>query len=364
MPNYSFALEIACNKYGEAKVRQMVARHGEAWLAGILTEHNRREAELRQEKSQRPVGVQRPPEVVIEPEAEAIKLWPVVALGAIQSGHGGAWKVWRIGKFLDGQREATGRIEIDALFSTLRSQGVSDRARQRWIRDAVKIGVITKGRSGGHTYYWLASLGKAAAAFGAEIGARPAVLKDVSALFKNGWRAEVWRCFIASRSGGNASPISQESLEKITGVPARTQSHYQAEREITCIKNFAPQNGSMPADDDIEAMKSLTGYAYFRDGDNRLNQRLPDIRTCEAVHAVAAKRGRTRNAKRELGRQSSVLLKQQASGGEQELQRLFYTSSEAAGKASGRGREAFWCKAIKSSLMVNEWRLEDGCSYA
>lgn len=277
-----------------------------------------------------------------------------MALGAIQNNHGGAWRVWRLSHHIDGN--GSGRVDRSPLSSRLDALGVTPRSRRRWVEDATQnVGVITPAEAKNGVCFYLDNLGNAARKLGARgVGSRPVELMQVDSLFKTGWRAEVWRCFIASRNIGDAMPISREKMEELTGVPPRTQRHYEEQRVVEKRANYCPTDTVDPSENFIEYLNDVFDRDYFRDNRKRLNQRLPDIRTVPGSIAKAGKKGRTRKAKIDFGRRKGLSIERRANGVEQSLDRVFYDTEKAAAKNGG-----LYCKTIKED--VNEWEEVERC---
>lgn len=223
------------------------------------------------------------------------KIWPMVGLSAVNRGHGNAWRVWVIARYLD--IEGAGKISKADLFEALKGLGVGERKRRRWFSAALKLGIIREPKHKGIVY--LAGLGRATLALGAESIGRPALI-PVSKLLTKGWRAVVWGAYLQTLNG---RPASQNKKAELTGIDPRTQRNYQAAIPVTKRKNYC-ETKFKPSQ--MPGLREVRGRAYFANHQGKVFQRLPDIVMANSV-AATCKKGRSRKAQSVVNNLSSFV---------------------------------------------------------
>lgn len=287
--------------------------------------------------------------VVYHTFKEKIKIWPLVGLAAIQNGHGGAWRAWRLAHHLD--TSGSGKIKKRVLYEFIEGLGVHPRTRRRWVRAAKELGVMAQN---GDVYH-LRSLGKAAAMFGAQdVGARAGILKGVEKLVTRGWHAHVWATWLAVRNceRTDLKPISQRVKERLSGVPPRTQRKYNQQAGLESRENYLDLGEGEFSAQDIDNLEDITGWHYFVFG-KELRQKLPDIVLVDPEHAEAGNKGRSKQARAELEQYSSI--------GEREalptdVRRLFYSSFASASRAARKDQDdkLYFARAARGVNLWNE----------
>lgn len=210
------------------------------------------------------------PQTVTEDTPEPqIKIHSLLALSAGRGNHPGALQVWYIARSLD--RTGSGVITRGDLVSFLRSLGVNERRRRRWLSDAKSANLIQEVRGGDQ--YRLTSLERAAAIYGCidDIGCTALVPADQWA--GKHWRSIAWGAFLESfgkletitdQEGVKQSvviyyPVSRSTLADISGVPEQTQR--DLERHIPVIKRRNYKITETPAEH-LEAYKRLEGVKH------------------------------------------------------------------------------------------------------
>ena len=234
--------------------------------------------------------------------SDHLKIWPEVILKSLQSGHSGGMRLYFLARMLD--RPGRGVIDLDELFNFTRGLGIGERKRQRWLKDAVEIGLFVQ-HTQKRSLYFLAGLAGAALAIGADRVGLPA---EISAgdFISPGWRSIVWAAYLTAFVKDPTNdhpdiffrPISQASKREITGVSERTQYNYQ--RTIPggkAIKNFADRGRARPGL--AQGMKDELGLVIF-EHKGRIIQRLPDSRVIPENVASHLNIGRSRKAQSRL----------------------------------------------------------------
>ena len=226
-----------------------------------------------------------PAETKIEPEA--IKLWPLVGLAAIQKNKSASWRIWVLAHHLD--QQGSGKITRSELWNYLDKLNVGDRKRRRWLSQALKTGLM---RQVGDDFY-LASLGRAAYILKARHVGKPATIENIEALVKPGWKAFVWSAYLATQEG---KLISQEKKTELTGITTRTQREWQAQVPGEARQNYTKRGRLTP-----EQHLQLRYYGRHTITNDRglITQRLPDIRIVPLDISRMAKKGRSRKAQKQ-----------------------------------------------------------------
>ena len=212
------------------------------------------------------------------------KLWTLLGIAATHAKHAGAWQVWTLAKALD--PAGSGLVLRSLLLETISSLRVNIRNRQRWVRDAVEIGLLRERIKDGSKFYSLASVPNAAVILGCKhIGSKPASILT-SNLFKKGWRNYLWA---AQSTAYEDKLISQATKCELTGVSERTQRYYQSKVPGDFRRNFAHTRIDTK---DIERAKETTGRHFFKFRD-KTYQRLPDVRIVPREVARSLPKGRS-----------------------------------------------------------------------
>jgi hypothetical protein len=171
------------------------------------------------------------------PQTDSIKLYHDIALGMLRQEQAAAGRLWLLLRYLDDQGQ--GWIAVDRARVMLTGQAsplrVCGRRQLRnllcqgegtfWQRDAERI--------------WLRSAAQVAAALDvARLSGRPVALPVRVLLAGIGEvKAHLFASFHSGRRSRN--PINRHTLERVTGVPARTQSGYEKIAGVAGHCNFA-----------------------------------------------------------------------------------------------------------------------------
>ena len=251
----------------------------------------------------------------IAPIISDIKLWPKVGLAAINSNNGGAWRVWALAHGINGTRgkQQTGKVTKAELRAVMDRLEVEPRNRQRWIAEAVHMGLLRPYRD----LYYLAGLARAAVRLGCGKVGTPAIIKTPD-LFKKGWRSKVWAGYLA-RAGEKGLRVSQSTKEKLTGFKCKTQQNYQKQIKHKKIRNYA--RTETPASE-LSGNPFIDG-GKFEDGKKeKIIQRLPDQLVISLDEAKTSRPGRSRKAQKQMN--ASLL----SDVGNQTVTRLFHETSK------------------------------------
>ena len=268
---------------------------------------------------------------------ENVKIWPLVMLAAIRNNSGGAARLWFVAKSLD--PDGSGKVSQVALFDYLSEMGIGDRKRQRWVKQALNLGLLRV--APGH--YWLAGWGRGAGMLGASQVGKPAMLPTRSLLFP-GWRAKVWAAYLATLEG---RILSQETKYKLTGVDPRTQRNYQSQLPIKRMQNYS----------NIDQKRDyLEGHIFHNPKIKKEVQRLPDILVMPSEVARSLPKGRSRKAQGELN--SRILgehLSNPVAGANSGIVRIFHETLKGASKAIRKAEfgEVFYRKHTWEN--ANQW---------
>lgn len=197
-----------------------------------------------------------------------------------------AYRVYFIAKDYD---RGNGFIPAKAFRRYMASLGIARPTLYRWLSQAFELGLMDY--QGG--VYSLVSWERAAALAGVEKIQR-AVNIDLNRFIAKGWLAVVWGAF---RKHFEGRLIARSSLERLTGVPARTQREYESKIEVKKKANIA--NFGDPSRDPENALfidhkRGVYGKAGMTRG------RLPDKVTVIEENIELANKGRTKKANRAL----------------------------------------------------------------
>jgi len=220
-----------------------------------------------------------------------IKIYPEIILKAINNNKpAGAFRLWFIAKSFD--RGGSGFIPGKAFRRYLKGLGIPRGTYTRWISQAIDLGLIGRTRTirGGQVYA-LVSLDQ-----GAMLAGVTSLLKHVRVpleRFTNkGWLAWVWAAYLKHFEG---KLISRGTLEKLSGVPARTQYGYEKQAGVKSKAHFA--NYGDPSRDPDHAM-AIDGKRGIYGRAGMTCKRLPDSRTVEGVQIGG--KGRTKKANQKI----------------------------------------------------------------
>ena len=149
---------------------------------------------------------------------EELKVYPLIGLAAIQAGLSGSYRAWMIARNID---DGSGRLLKSRLYAAIEKH-TTKRTRQRWVKEALQIGILTCSRCG--KYFSYISVDRVARVYQAPSIITPIWIKPGD-LFSPGWHALLWAGYLESRN--DQQPISRAVLERITGMQRRSQSNLE-----------------------------------------------------------------------------------------------------------------------------------------
>jgi hypothetical protein len=207
-----------------------------------------------------------------------MKFFPELVLSAMRNGGpAGGVRLYCIAKHRD---NGNGHLPIDEFKAyTKRYLGIPKARFNRWLRDALRLGIIKRSAN----VYSLASWGNAAVALGVT-GLQTPVEMGVTKMANDGWAAWVWAAYLKRHEN---KPIARATLRKLTGIPERTQRMYEAEAGVENMANYA--NYGPPERNPDEAITEETNGWFWYYGQQK--KRMPNSRTVREIER--SKRGRT-----------------------------------------------------------------------
>lgn len=247
-----------------------------------------------------------PPDPGQETLRQKIKFWPIMGIMANKHNNGGAWRVYVLAKHLDMPgRGAIAEAELEVYMTKLR---IAPRSWRRWIHQARAMGLLKEISKQDIPWYVLASHQAAAIAMGCDyIGTRPA-MTDAASLFGPGWRSIVWAAYEQTHQG---RPISRQTQENITGVPASTQRAYDNQAHVIrtadyCLTGLSPDH--LAGEQEINGRPGAFIWKYRKHGKTyeQVAYRLPDSRQANHV-ADAINRGRSKKINKAIRQQADRL---------------------------------------------------------
>lgn len=208
-----------------------------------------------------------------------MKFYPELVLAVMRSNKPtGGVRLYCVAKHYD---NGNGHIPVDEFKAySKRYLGIGKSRFNRWMREALSLGIVK--RSG--NILTLSSWGKAAVAVGVKDPLRSPVEVGVTKITGEGWAAWVWAAYIKRHEG---KPIARATLERLTGVPARTQVRYEAEAGVENKANYATEKEPIA--------KEGNGYFWYY---VQPKKRLGNTRTISGVETC--KSGRTKKHNREI----------------------------------------------------------------
>jgi len=209
-----------------------------------------------------------------------MKFYPELILAVMRSSQPtGGVRLFCVAKHYD---NGNGNIPVDEFKAYCKRYfGIGKSRFNRWKREAVQLGIVK--RSG--NVLSLLSWGKAAVAVGVENPLSLPVEVNVSKITSEGWAAWVWAAYLKRHEN---KPISRATLEKLTGIPKRTQRAYEAEANVINHANYG--DFGFPDKNPTEAITEETNGWFWYAG--RIKKRLGNSRIVNDVEVC--KRGRTK----------------------------------------------------------------------
>ena len=145
---------------------------------------------------------------------EDCKGYSLMGLAAIRAVKSGSFRAWIIARYMN---DGSGRFLKARLYQEI-EKVTSKRTRQRWIKEALELGIFTRSRCG--NYFRYISADKAAAVYQAR-DIVTTIWTDPDDLVKPGWHGLYLAGYLESRNPDQ--PISRAALATITGLQKQTQ---------------------------------------------------------------------------------------------------------------------------------------------
>lgn len=159
-----------------------------------------------------------------------IKLYPEIIFAAIKASRPvGAFRVWFLAKSFD--NGGSGFIPAKAFRQYLNILGVSRATYYEWLLRADRLGLVKRLDN---DIYQIASWERGAKLAGIDRLLKPTFI-ETERYINKGWLAYVWGAYVKHFEG---KPISRASLEKLTGVPRRTQQAYEKKSGVINTANY------------------------------------------------------------------------------------------------------------------------------
>jgi len=266
-----------------------------------------------------------------------LKVFPMIGLFAAMAGKSGSFRAWIIARNLD---NGTGRFLKVRLNQAIEDR-TTKRTRQRWIKEALQLGIFTVSRCGKYLRY--ISVDKVARVYHAPNIVKPIIVKSDD-LFSPGWHGLLWAGYLDSRN--DQQPISRETLERITGVQIRTQINLEKDNEL--IVKYHCQAVLGKVSDPQNAFENLQNNPdpSIRIKGNKIIKQLPNTYKTRGV----------RQAKKGSTGKYSKLLKFSLSKSQREPDnkiRVFFKNQKRAYQAARKYNQVKYCFIRQDSQGIN-----------
>lgn len=278
---------------------------------------------------------------------------PMLAAALLRADVVGPARVWLLARALDGAGRgwlplATLRAALTARDSVWRIGGA------RRLRQLLAAGDDLFWQRDAHGRLWLRGAVRLAAALNVERLSGAAVALDRQALLDGhaATRAALYAACHAARPPDR--PIARATLHTLTGVPARTQRHYDVATGITRTAHYALCAPHSAADAQAHAWRHGGAACTFTDhrgqhgpaGRVWLARRLPNSYRRPAAPPSQAPAGRHRQRQRRHNRQLRHLLATCGTRGTGRplpaYERRYFDAARAAARAVGRSAAVYW----------------------
>ncbi len=163
-----------------------------------------------------------------------VRVDPALAVAVRKGRQEKGYAIWLLARTLD--QAGRGRVDREALAELAERAGLSRKRWTRWLQDAVRSAFVSVGRRG---FVRLASLERVCLQLRVE-GLPGLPVETPATLDKIGrWRAQLWAAWHAGRSRQPDVPIARATMQRITGLPARTQRVYEQRARVRRRQNLA-----------------------------------------------------------------------------------------------------------------------------
>lgn len=232
-----------------------------------------------------------------------------------------AFRLWFIAKGYD---NGNSNIPAKKFRRYLKRLGIQRATYYRWIGQALDLGLIShQTTTQGLKVYSLASWERGAMIAGVTTLLKPVKI-PIEKFINKGWLSWAWAGFVKHFEN---KPMSRATLERLTGVPKRTQRGYEKQAEVKSKAHFA-NLGDPTVDPQRAAMIDERRGVYGKAGMTR--KRLPNSRTVENIEL--GNKGRTKKIN---GTLKALLLTRRSS---QQSEKLYFETYQALKRAT-RGKQ-------------------------
>jgi len=228
-----------------------------------------------------------------------IKVFPEVIYSAIRHNRpAGAFRLWFIAKHFD---NGSGFIPAKDFRRYVSSLGVNEKTYYRWLDQAITLGLMRR-EGGANPVYRLAAWESGANAAGVNNSLSRAVNVPIAKFLAKGWLAILWAGYLKHFEN---KPVSRASLEKLTGIPARTQRAYEVKAGVRAKANYASY-GQAPnnIDQALEFIPVIYRDGHYATDKGEVRRRLPDTRITPDDVSLANK-GRIKRINQALCKEGS-----------------------------------------------------------
>lgn len=271
-----------------------------------------------------------------------VRVDPALAVAVRKGRQEKGYAIWLLARTLD--QAGRGRVDRDALAELSLRAGLSRKRWTRWLQDAVRSGFVSAGQRG---FVRLASLERVCLQLGVE-GLPGLPVETPATLDKIGrWRAQLWAAWHAGRSRQPDVPIARATMQRVTGLPARTQRVYEQRARVRRRPNLAIDTEHPLTPEAAEAWARASREFHGRPGAfviYRKIRRTSSVVAYRAYHLpntyssplTPTKRGRRRSIHRTCRYRATHLV---ANGGPgpcdivKRTPRIFFDSASAARKS-------------------------------
>jgi hypothetical protein len=171
-----------------------------------------------------------------------VKIYAPIGIESIKRKQDRGFMLWSLSRALDGNGQGRISPEVvrEAVYGLKMSKNVWNKARKQ----ALENNWLIEGTDG---FWYIPSVEKTARRLELEyVGKYPVEVATNRLRLAGAWKSSIWSAFHASR-GPRSNPISRKSLVEITGIPKRTQQHYERKTKVTKHANFKVLgNGKLP----------------------------------------------------------------------------------------------------------------------
>lgn len=280
--------------------------------------------------------VERAAPKVAECSGPALKVYPGLAAAALGRDLSQALGLWALARALDAQ--GAGRVLRADFDKAALSLGLSTHKLKRYKAEALAAGLllpVTRHKDGAAVLAYVNAQRAAALLDVSHMGAAAVVVPAGKLKRAALWKSALWAAYHAGRSL-EPGPISRETLEALSGVPARTQRLYERRAGVKVTRNFWREDLPPAAEHerrDIIAEHKLAGRSAFVVR-GRLGECLL-VTLPNSYEVRSAKLANVRTARR-LNRNLRGLVKNAAGQQRQERVRLFHDDASRALRAVKR----------------------------